>query len=374
MRGNKGFSLVKRGAAAAALIALLWAPAAGAVSSGADGAAVKAANYVKSLIHEDGGFGAQKSTVTETSQAITALRIADTKLPAAKDGKGPIDYLKENVKTVSASDKAVENAGTISQLIMALVAADQNPKDFAGTDWVALLKSGQENATGLFGDYAINHIGAMLALESAGEEIPGKAVSWLINNQEENGGFALSKKGEAAPDTNTTAVAIQALIGAGEKKDSAPIKEAVAFLKTQQNTDSGFPFVTPSEFGTASDSSSTAWVIQGLLAAGEDVGSQEWAKSSVSPTGYLLSLQNADGGFMYQAAVPESSLLSTCQAIPALMGQPFPFKGGKAKSDDTKDTEKTGGSARSAVIWIIAGLAVVAGGGMFFLFRKNSGA
>jgi LPXTG-motif cell wall-anchored protein len=56
------------------------------------------------------------------------------------------------------------------------------------------------------------------------------------------------------------------------------------------------------------------------------------------------------------------------------MGQPFPFKGGKAKSDDTKDTEKTGGSASSAVIWIIAGLAVVAGGGMFFLFRKNSGA
>lgn len=319
---------VRLGAAVIASV-LLFGNGAAIASSGSVNAGIKAGNYLRAQIHDDGGFGSPESTVVSTSIAIISLKSANDDLPKSKTGKTPLDYLKTAAPALNdpAKEVVVKNTAKIAHVIIALTVAGENPKKFAGVDWVALLKGSSEKATGWFGTEEIDHMWALLALETAGEPVPTNSVLWLKEQQEDNGGFAVDKKIDGlGSDTNSTALAVQALIGAGESKTSPAIKKAIDFLKTQQNKDGGFPYVTPSPYGTDSDSSSTAWVLQALVAAGQDIESKAWVKAAVTPMGFLMSLQNADGGFMYQKTVQDSNLLSTCQAIPALMLKPFPNK------------------------------------------------
>jgi prenyltransferase beta subunit len=318
---------VRIGAVAVAAVMLLGNGTALA-SSGSIAAARKASAFLKAQIHDDGGFGATESSVVSTAIAVISIKNAGDALPKSKTGQTPLDFLKTAAPTLTDPTKAVvvKNTAKIAHMIIALKIAGQDPKKFAGTDWVALLNKSSENATGWYGTTEIDHMWAMLALETAGEAVPTTTVNWLISNQETNGGYAVDKINGMGADTNSTALAIQALIGAGETKKDDSVKKAISFLKTQQNKDGGFPFVTPSQYGTDSDSSSTAWVIQALVSAGEDIESKAWVKAAVTPMGFLMSMQNADGGFMYQKTVPDSNLLSTSQAVPALMLKPFPYK------------------------------------------------
>lgn len=344
--------------------ALLCGQGAAIASTGSQNAGLKAAGYLKTQIHDDGGFGTQASTVSETSQAVIAIRTAGVKMPKSASGKTPVDYLKANTKDLANPANSVKAVGRIGQMIVALKFAGQDPQKFAGTDWLAVLDKTKEKATGWYGTTEIEHCWAMLALESVGQDVDSLSVNWLIGQQSDAGGFAFdNKEGQAGPDTNTTALAIQALIGAGEKPTSAPVKKALNWLKTQQNKDGGFPFVTPSAYGTDSDASSTAWVIQALLAANQDIEGKTWVKAAVTPMGFLMSLQNANGAFNYQSIVPGDSLIATYQAVPALVEKPLPYKAAakpKPASSDKIDSSTTawllGGGVAVALLIALAGL------------------
>lgn len=371
MRKQKVF--IRIGAAFVAFVIVLGNGAVIA-SSGSENAARKGVAYLKKQIHEDGGYGSKDgaSTVIETSQVIIAFEAAgEDPLPKSKAGKSPIDYLKINAKPLADSNTAIENTARIAQMIVALKAAGQDPSAFAGIDWLEVLSKARENATGWYGNYAINHIWAMLAIESCGKKVDDVSIEWLIDNQEDNGGYALDKKGGMGADSNTTALAIQALLGAGEKKTSQPVKKAIEFLKTQQNKDGGFPFVTPSQYGTESDCGSTAWVIQALIAANEDIEGKTWVKAAVTPMGFLMSLQNADGAFMYQKVVPEDSVYSTTQAIPALMTKPFPFKAPAAKTTQPA-AEPEAAKSQLGLYLGLAAIVVFAAVLGFFIVNKRA--
>lgn len=361
--------IFKAGAVAVAL-AMMLGQGAVLASTGSERAGLKAAAYLKTKIQDDGGFGTKESNVSETCQAIIALKTAGVSVPKTAAGKTAIGYLLANTKDMSQADAAVDNTGKIAQLIMALEYAGENPKTFGDTDWFALLEKTREKATGWYGTSEIVHCWAMLALESAGRPIEPVSVGWLTQNQEDNGGFAIDKKNGMGADTNTTALAIQALIGAGEKPSSTAVKKALAFLSTQQNKDGGFPFVTPSPYGTDSDSSSTAWVIQALLAARQDTEAKAWVKTNITPMGFLMSLQNADGAFSYQRAVTDDSTLSTCQSIPALVGATFPYQ--RPVAPKTKTVTDTSTNALMIGGGIAAALAVILIGLYFGVIRKKA--
>jgi hypothetical protein len=333
-------------------------------SAGSERAALKAADYIVGTQRDDGGFGAKASTVSETCIAITALKTAGVKLPKAKSGKTAVDYLKANAPALASTDKkvAVQNTQKISQLIVALKLAGEDPKKFAGTDWVKYLLDNQEKATGWFGIYDIDHMWAMLALKSAGETVDTNAVSWLKGRQNANGGYELDTSSQMGTDTNATALAIQALIGADVKPTDPSVKKAIEYLKTQQNADGGFPFVTPSDYGTDSDTSSTSWVLQALIAAGEDIESKYWVKTAITPMGFLMSMQNADGAFAYQKVVADDSQLCTAQAIPALMSKPFPIKLTPPPSLSEKlPQDKTTSNTGSLIIIGLVAIAALVG-------------
>jgi prenyltransferase beta subunit len=96
------------------------------------------------------------------------------------------------------------------------------------------------------------------------------------------------------------------------------------FLKDSQNTDGGF-FYSDLWGSTDSDTNSTAYAVQAILAAGEDPTSGRWVISSTNPISYMLSMQLPDGSFEWMPGYG-SNLFATQQVIPALMHKFNPSK------------------------------------------------
>ncbi len=124
-------------------------------------------------------------------------------------------------------------------------------------------------------------------------------------------------------DTNTTSLAIQALLSVGLNNTDPSIQYALNYFHAAQNSDGGFPF-SLTDPSSSSDADSTAYVLQALYALGEDPLSDAWKKNGVSPLDFLISLQLDDGSYEWQSGFG-SNLLATQQAIPALLGRAMPF-------------------------------------------------
>jgi hypothetical protein len=172
------------------------------------------------------------------------------------------------------------------------------------------------------------HMWGMLGTATLSQTVPPLAAEYLKNLQQGDGAWEWDVG--FGTDTNSTALAIQALIAAGEPSASSAIVNALAYLDDAQNDDGGFPYSPVSPFGTDSDTNSTAYVVQALLAAGESPSDARWAKltdgiTPTNPISHLLGVQLADGSFEYQKGVPGDRQSSTRQAIPTLLGRPLPL-------------------------------------------------
>jgi hypothetical protein len=161
-------------------------------------------------------------------------------------------------------------------------------------------------------------------------------AAWLAGQQCADAGFQSYKPPATAchppdlnaftgEDTNSTALATQALVDAGHAFSAG---NPLNFLATTQNTDGGFGFFA----GSSTDANSTGLVIQAVVAGGEDPRAGRWMKGSSTPLSALLSLQlgceatAADrGAFDFQAETPlKPNALATEQAVPGAMSKPFP--------------------------------------------------
>jgi hypothetical protein len=172
------------------------------------------------------------------------------------------------------------------------------------------------------------HMWGMLGTATLSQTVPPPAAEYLKNLQQIDGAWEWDVG--FGTDTNSTALAIQALIAAGEPVASSAIVNALVYLDVAQNDDGGFPYSPGSPFGTDSDTNSTAYVVQALLAAGESPSDARWAKltdgiTRTNPISHLLGMQVADGSFEYQKGVPGDRQSSTRQAIPTLLGRPLPL-------------------------------------------------
>ena len=332
-----------------------------------------ALEYLKNQQNADGGFGSgfsPGSTVGSTADAVLAI-IAGGGDPAnfAQDGNTPLTYLAEQAGSVSIS-------GDLAKLIMAAVAAGQNPREFGGVDAVAKLEGtiGPGGRIGTDNDTFVSHLLAVLALRSVQRPIPEAAITHIEESQQENGGWAWDGTAETPADTNTTAFAVQALAAAGRSGEDAAISQAIGYYQGIQNEDGGWPYQSPSDFGTDTDANSTALAIQAILAAGQDPAN--WtAGSGQDPLAALESFQNQSGAFAWQAAVPDDNLLATVQALPALAGETLPLAtmevgAAAAAAAPPATMPQTGGAALSlALPLVFSGLALAAGG--FALRRRQ---
>jgi len=183
-----------------------------------------------------------------------------------------------------------------------------------GVDLVARLNA--LHKSGGYGGTLYEDTLVVLALINAGQSVPEDVIARLIAAQTQDGAWAFTGDTAAgAGDTNTTALVVQALIAAGQRD---VVGRALDYFRRTQNAGAGWPYQSPSAFGTETDANSTANVLQALVAAGEPLS--DWSQAGQSdPLGALIHLQDAQtGAFNYQASAPGANLLATAQAIPAL--------------------------------------------------------
>lgn len=182
-------------------------------------------------------------------------------------------------------------------------------------------------ASGIYtGGYGAGAAGAqawgILGTAALSQTVPAQAVTYLKSLANPDGGWGWESGGS---DTNGTALALQALVVAGESLSATEIISGLTYLDAAQNNDGGFPYDPDSSSSPGSDSNSTAYVVQALVAAGQDPLTGTWIISNTNPISYLLSMQLSDGSFAWQTG-GSGDQFATRQAIPALLGRPFPVR------------------------------------------------
>lgn len=256
----------------------------------------------------DGGYSSVGASV-ETMLAIGANQIAATDWKRTPASPSLADFV--GVQGASYTRATAAGSGKLS------VATTASGACFPATGIVPL---GHYSPTlGTFSTQSGPNSWAILGTVAISETAPVSATTHLRNQAQPDGGW------EWAPgwgsDTNTTGLAIQALIAAGEPISSSTVISALAFLDGAQNEDGGFPYAPGP--AAPSDANSTAYVVQALIAAGEDPLGARWKVTATTPISYLLTLQLPDGSFEWQPG-SGANQLATQQVIPALLGRTHP--------------------------------------------------
>lgn len=125
-------------------------------------------------------------------------------------------------------------------------------------------------------------------------------------------------------DIDATGLAVQALIATGEPANSTVILNALDFLNEHQQGDAGWDTFG----GSIGNTNSTAWAIQGVMAALQDPQEANWNKGNQSAWDMLLRVQHPSGYFEYSDPPPiwaTDLVLNTLQAMPSVAGKPFPY-------------------------------------------------
>ncbi len=205
---------------------------------------------------------------------------------------------------------------------VAMAAAGIDPRMASGRNLVREVLRAQ-STNGLIGPDSATTAWGVLALRAGGLK-PGSratrdAAAALVRIQRPDGGWALTAA-EPRSGPNTTAAAIQALVAAGRDPETSPaLRRARLFLLSAQNADGGFPPVV----GGTSAALTTAWVAISIRALGDRPSRLPWDRSG-GPLAFLRSLQLPDGGVRNATESPRSSVWATSQAALAFSGKYLP--------------------------------------------------
>jgi energy-coupling factor transport system substrate-specific component len=269
----------------------------------ASGATVVAAplRYLAAAQNADGGFGfspGQASSQLASAWAVIGLAAAGRD-PASvsRDGHDPVAWIRSHLRQI-------EDAGDIERTILALAAARA---PLAGLP--ARLER-DRRSDGSISEQANLTSFAILAWRAAGVRSGvAAAADWLVRQQNGDGGFSFATRGDPS-DVDDTAAAVESLVTAGVQGPS--LIRARAFLDRQQQRGGGFPL----EPGGASNSQSTAWAAQALIALRAPAG---------RALGYLRARVRSTGAVDYATGVVQTPVWVTAEALAALARRPLPI-------------------------------------------------
>ena len=291
-----------------ALLVVLLAPQALALAAAAPARAASPSTYLRGAQNADGGFGAAPGDPSVQLYAgWSALGLAafgQSPADVRHGGASVLDYVAGGVGSIG-------DVGSLERTILVVGAAGGSARNFAGHDLVGALMrhlrpdgsvASQVNLTAF----------AVLALRAAGVAPPSNTIGWLRRQQNSDGGFSFATAGGQS-DVDDTGGALEAL------GPSRATPRAVRFLRTQQNADGGFP----SQAGGESNAQSTAWAVQGLLAAG--VNPAGLRRGARSPLSFLRSMTASDGHVRYSPSTDQTPVWVTAEAALALAGRVLPL-------------------------------------------------
>jgi len=256
--------------------------------------------YLRRVQNTDGGFGL--SPGAPSSQLASAWVV----IGLAAAGRDPAAVSRDGhdaVAWIRAHTGQLQGAGDLERTILALCAA----RAPLGNLVTALARD--QRADGSVGEQVNLTAFAILALRAAHAPGVAAAAAWLARAQNGDGGFSFAVRGDPS-DIDDTAAATEALVAAAGPP--AVVARAARYLERRENRDGGFPL----EPGGSSNSQSTAWAIQALIAAG------------VSPQhalGYLRARLTGTGAVSYAAGMTLTPVWVTAEALAAFAHVPLPL-------------------------------------------------
>ncbi|MCX6757516.1 MAG: DUF5011 domain-containing protein [Candidatus Nomurabacteria bacterium] len=212
------------------------------------------------------------------------------------------DSVKNNILDYMTAHNSVSSTLTSNERhTMALLALNQNPYSFHGSDFVTPIVNAFDGTQ--FGDSSqINDdVFALIALENSGytvnDNIISKDIAYIISKQKSDGSWD--------GGIDMTSATIQALSQFSSIAEvSSALNEASNYLSTSQNPDGGWGNVD-----------STSWALQASNAI-----NTTWTKNGHTGIDYLASNQIADGG-VTNNSVQSNRIWSTSYAIPGVLGK-----------------------------------------------------
>jgi len=237
--------------------------------------------------HQSNGAFAEPGGTTDallTSWAVLGLRAAGA------DSPGSLAYL-------GAQEPSLRTSNDVALVALA--------EEALGARNDTLLARLQVRPSGRIGETVNSTFWGVLALCRSS----AATTKWMLAQQTKAGGFSWYLHGQA--DSNDTAAALEALRVA--HVHGAAVTRAVKFLRSFQNADGGFELTR----GRGSDAQSTAWAIQGLVAAG--------VKPPRSAFAYLARMKREDGSYRYSVKYVTTPVWVTAQVLAALAKKPFPL-------------------------------------------------
>jgi len=294
-------------------------------------------DFLHSRQQTNGGFGSMANTAWGMLGAVASGERMGSSLWTIA-GRNPYRFLQANNHVTAASNDA-DAPIYYSRAIMSYVAVGHLNEVFrAGTpaaDLLAKLYSYQDFVDGspTKGRFSplvsipsrqavVSTAWAILGMQAVGARDQvrfGPAVTWLLTQQNGDGGFSADQLPDSS-NLEDTAVAIQALeagVAAGVAVPASAILDAHAYLKAHQRSDGGFPYAP----GGPTDGTATAAAIQAIIAMG---GQQSaWKQGTHAPADALASLQQRNGGYKDRATDSGANLVVTSWALVALRSKPF---------------------------------------------------
>jgi hypothetical protein len=264
---------------------------------------------------EDGafaGFSGEADTGTTVDAVISLIAAQNSGANTGDSVDQALGYLASDGVAQGYVDNGV---GQAAKLVLALVAAGEDPTDIGGVDPLAAVVDGQDSDSGVYGTGIYDHAYAMMALAANGSDVPETAITALETSQADNGGWAFdASTDDSAVDGNTTSMVVQALVATGNG-DHSMVQGALEYLLTTLDDEGGAGY----SMGAEADANSTALMAQAQIAVGND------ASRSIAS---LQQFQLPSGAYFYQYADTSENLFSTLQVIPAIAGQALPIEPG----------------------------------------------
>ena len=272
------------------------------------------AGYLLAAQNPDGGLGGTPGS------GSSALYSGWAALGLAAAGENPQDVTRDGHSLISYIEAGVASAsdpGSVERNILVAGAAGLPATSFGGRDLVAELRAdigrnGSVNNQTNWTSFAV------LAFRAVGVAPPAASVAWIVRQQDGDGGFNFATRGGLS-DVDDTGSALEALAGDRAPGAARARARAIAYIRGQQDRDGGFPAMP----GAGSNAQSTAFAVQGLLAAGVNPSSLH-RRGAPSPLDYLRSLIAGDGHVRYSRGMDETPTWVTAEALMALDGKPLP--------------------------------------------------
>jgi hypothetical protein len=301
---------------AGAVVAASMAGAATALATPPEtAAAAQAIAYIRTQQKADGGFPDFGTSSTPSGTIDAALAFASVGINArsvVNSGNSPADYLAAQAVSYTGTP------GGAAKLVLALATMDLDPTNFGTVNPQALMEANYNSSTGQYGSDMFAQSLYILAKRALGQSVPTAALTYAESLQAIDGSWEYCCG--FGGDTNTTAVAVRALIAGGVSASNSHVVDGMAYLHAAQQTDGGVPYTAPG----SSDPNSDAFAIQAIVAAGEnlDAGGPWDAGAGATPLTYLVSTQNTGTGALQYFGF--DNLYATEQGVPGLMLVPYP--------------------------------------------------